>query len=56
MAPGMLVIYIFYYKDLSPDFYNILGCFLLEIGSVLPCFFVQSHFCKVPSAVNNSKK
>ena len=23
-------------------------------GSVLPCFFVQSHFCKVPSAVNNN--
>ena len=30
----------FYYKDLGPDFHNIVGCFLVESGSVLPCFFV----------------
>lgn len=39
---GMLASYIKYiffsYKDLSPDFYDKAGCFLVEIGSALPCF------------------
>ena len=35
-----------HYFLLQRFFHNIVGCFLVERGSVLPCFFVYSHFCQ----------
>ena len=45
---GMLVSYIIYFlsyhKDLTPDFHNRAGCFLVEIASVLPLFLDSFFF------------
>ena len=49
-----IYIYIYcYYRDLSPDFYDRAGCFLVEIGFVLPSFlslffFFNGTFVKFP--------